>query len=154
VSTVPSPDRRDELLADPPRGDWHLGRFAGYRAAARVRKRMTIVLGAAGLAAIVAYWRYTAWLEYERTHPFELPAGADLGDRPREMTWSGGKARVGLAREAPGLSTLHLPDRDIFLADGCDRAQLKLEVEGGKTVRLEVLSGEIEQVLHDPRPDQ
>lgn len=137
------PDRSDELLADPPRGDHHLGRFAGLRAAQKVRRRMVYVLLGAGVAAVVAYWRYTNWLEHQRHHPYELPEGADLEGRPREMTWSGGKARLGLAREAPGILVIHLPDRDVTLAEGCERAQLKVDVEDGRTIALEVLSGDV-----------
>lgn len=143
MSDPETSDRLDELMSDPPRGDHHLGRFAGYEAARKVRRRMVIVLAGAGVASVIAYWRYTNWLEHERTHPYELPADADLSQRPREMTWSGGKARLGLAREEPGLLVIHLPDRDITLADGCDRAQLKVHVEGDATIALEVISGEI-----------
>lgn len=137
------PDRLDELLSDPPRGDHHLGRFAGYEAARKVRRRMVAVLVAAGVVSLVAYWRYTAWLEHSRNHPYELPDGADLADRPREMTWSGGRARLGLEREAPGIEVIHLPDRDVTLAPGCDRAQIKVDVEGDRTLALEVISGEV-----------
>lgn len=138
-----SGDRLDELLDDPPPTDHHLGRFAGYRAAHRVRRRMVAVLVVAIAASVVAYWRYTAWLEHERTHPYELPADTDLSERPREMTWSGGRARLALSREAPGVEIIHLPDRDIRLADGCERAQIKVHVEDGQTIALDVLSGEI-----------
>jgi hypothetical protein len=146
---VPDPkDRLDELLDDPPRGDHHLGRFAGYQAARKVRRRMVIVLLAGIAAAVIAYVQYTRWLQYERHHPYALPEGVDASDRPREMTWTGGKARLGLSAEPPGLEVIHLPDRDIRLAEGCERAQLKLDVQDGKTVAIEVVSGEI---VEEPR---
>ena len=140
-----SDDRLDELLDDPPRGDHHLGRFAGDRAGRKVRALMATVLGLAIVSAAWVWWRHTVVRAHERTHPFELPADVDVSTRPREMTWSGGKARLGLSREAPGIEVIHLPDRDIRLAGGCERAQIKVDVRDGQTVALKVISGEIEQ---------
>lgn len=141
-------DRLDELLDDPPRGDHHLGRFAGYQAARKVRRRMVIVLIAGCVAAVIAYVQYTRWLQYERYHPYTLPEGVDTSDRPREMTWSSGKARLGLSAEEPGVEVIHLPDRDVRLAEGCEHAQLKVDVEDGKTITLEVISGDIVEIPH------
>ncbi len=136
-------DRLDELMSDPPFGDHHLGRFAGYEAAKTVRRRMVMVMAGACLVSVIAYVQYTRWVEYQRTHPYQLPEGSDLEGRPREMTWNDGKARLALVREAPGLLTVHLPDRDISLADGCEHAQFKVHVQDGKTLTVEVISGEI-----------
>jgi hypothetical protein len=61
-----------------------------------------------------------------------------------------GSMRVGLSREPPGVNILHLPDRDITLARGANKAQFKVEVRDGKTVRLQVLTGEIVETLTDP----
>lgn len=141
-----SDDRLDELLDDPPRGDHHLGRFAGYQAGRRVRRWMVAVFALALVSAGVAYWHYTDRLEHERTHPFELPPGVDFSERTRDMTWSGGKARLGLAQEPPGIEVIHLPDRDVRLAEGCERAQIKVDVLDGQTVALEVISGEIVEI--------
>lgn len=63
------------------------------------------------------------------------------------LTWSEGKARLGLSREPPGVHTIELPDRTLTLADGVDMAQFKVVVEAGKTTALEVLSGEIVEQL-------
>ena len=42
---------------------------------------------------------------------------------------------------------LHLPDRDITLARGSDKAQLKVVVRDGRTVKIVVRSGEIAETL-------
>lgn len=138
-------DRLDELMDDPPFGEHHLGRFAGYEAAKRVRRRMVIVMLTACPVSVIAYVQYTRWLEYQRTHPYQLPEGSDLDGRPREMTWNDGKARLALVREPPGLLTVHLPDMDITLADGCDHAQFKVHVRDGETLTVQVISGDIVQ---------
>ncbi|KIG17374.1 hypothetical protein DB30_03431 [Enhygromyxa salina] len=146
--------RDDELLDDPPHTDHHLGRFAGWRAARQVR----VFVGAAlGLAVIVAGAVFLVHnqalreqeeqLRQKRLHPLpELEATITPGT-PREMTVSEGNMRVSLSAEAPAINLLHLPDRDITLAPGVDKAQLKVEVNGGKTTRLVVLTGEIVETL-------
>ena len=63
------------------------------------------------------------------------------------MAWSGGKARLGLDRQPPGILAIELPDRTLRLAEGSDQAQLKLEVRDGKTVELKVLFGAIVEEL-------
>jgi len=82
-------------------------------------------------------------------HPqqFQLPAGTDLDSRPRTMAWSGGKARLGLDRQPPGILAIELPDRTLRLAEGSDQAQLKVEVRDGKTVALKVLFGAVVEEL-------
>lgn len=138
--------RDDELMADPPRGDHHLGRFAGYSAAHRVRRRIVSVLVLAGVASIVAYQQYAAYLTHKYEHPFELPPGTDTSTRPRALHWSDGEARLGLSREPPSVEAIHLPDKTIRLADGCDHAQVRVDVIDGRTVAVETLVGEIVEV--------
>lgn len=137
-------ERLDELLDDAPATDHHLGRFAGYRAGDRVRRRIAIIMGAAAVAAVVTYRQYVYWQDYARYHPFELSEEAKAEGRPREMHWSGGRARLGLSREAPGIEVIHLPDRRVELASGSKRAQIKLETVDGQT-HITVLTGEIVQ---------
>lgn len=145
-------DRRDELLPDPPRGDHHLGRFAGYRDGAPVRKKIAIAMGLCVVAMVVAFFQSQRHFEakyerqrYERQHPYELPAGTDVSSRPREMTWTTGKARLGLRREIPGVSVIHLPDRDLVLAPDSDHAQVNVEIQDGKVVYLKVLTGTVQE---------
>jgi hypothetical protein len=157
-------DRLDELLDAPPRGDHHLGRFAGYRAASPIRRRIALALGLCVVIMGVAYWQVAAQFEakyerqrWERLHPYELPAGTDVSARPRELTWTTGKARLGLRRETPGVAVIHLPDRDLVLAPGSDHAQLNVEVRDGKVIYLKVLFGTVEErppgsVHVDPPP--
>lgn len=151
-------DRSDELLAEPPRGDHHLGRFAGYRAGRRVRLTIAVSLGLCGVTAVVLGWRYQSQLseeararDYAVHHPWSLPEGSDIESRPRTVAWTSGKARLALSREAPGAQRIELPDQIIELAPGHEHAQVRFEVREGVTVRFQVLSGE---VVQRPRPPQ
>lgn len=125
-----------------------LGRLSGYRAANRLRRRILVVLGLGGAAATFAFVRYLRERAHARAHPFSLPEDVDASERPRELVWTGGKARFALDREPPGLLRIRLPDRDVVLADGCDRAQFTVVVDGGATTSLSVISGEIVEESH------
>lgn len=143
--------RDDELLDELPETDHHLGRFAGWRAARQVRWFVGIALAVAMIVAVTMFVLHTRALRQERLHPLpELEAAITPGT-PREMTVSDGNMRVGLAAEAPSINILHLPDRDITLAPGAEKAQFKVEVNGGKTTKLVVLTGEVVETL--TRPD-
>lgn len=155
----PVRDRSDELLDDPPQGEHHLGRLAGYRAGRPMRRRLAIIMGAATVIIVVIavkmQWdmhveRQAA--EYRRLHPWSLPAEAQSEPRPRTISWSSGKARLALQREAPGAQRIELPDRIIELAEGSDHAQVKFEVRDGKTVAFKVLSGDIVMLHPDGTP--
>lgn len=146
VAAPPTSERDDELLPDPPAGEHHLGRLAGYRAARKVR----LVL----LACLAVLFTVTAvvWYQWARPAPassrqFQLPPGTDLSARPRVLTWSSGKARLGLSREPPGVDTVELPDRTLRLAAGSDLAQFKVVVEDDRTVAIEIVSGAIVEDL-------
>jgi len=150
------PDRTDELLENPPRGDHHLGRFAGYRAASPIRLRLGLALAACGAAMVIVFWQATRRFEaqyereaHDRQHVVTLPEGTNTTDRSRVFHWTEGSARLGLRREAPGVEVIRLPDRDLVLAPGSDHAQVKLEVVDGVTTNVRVLVGQIEQ---RPRP--
>ncbi|TPV95773.1 MAG: hypothetical protein B7733_08105 [Myxococcales bacterium FL481] len=136
-------------MADPPRGDHHLGRFAGYAAANRVRRRILIVFALAAAGSVVAYREYSDYLAHRYAHPFELPPDTDIRSRPRELHWSEGEARLGLSRNAPSIAAIVLPDKIIRLAPGCEHAQVRVNVINGHTVGVETLVGEIVEV---PRP--
>ena len=146
TSPPPRSDRDDELMADPPVGEHHRGRLGGYQKGGRLR----LILAALVVAAIAGGVALMVW--YVRNRPpehaqqFELPAGSDL-DRPRTMTWTGGKARLGLDRKAPGLLEISLPDRTLRLADGSDQAQMTVDVVDGKTAAIKVLFGEVVEEL-------
>jgi hypothetical protein len=143
-------DRDDELLTELPPHDYHLGQFAGWRATRKVRWFIGGTLGATALVAVVLLVAHMRELRHQRLHPLpELEATITPGT-PREMTLSEGSMRVGLSREPPAIDVLHLPDRDITLARGSDKAQFKVEIRDGKTVRLKVLTGEIVETLTDP----
>lgn len=140
-------NRDDELLADPPMGDHHLGRFADYQAADRLRRRIVIavlVTLAAGVVGVILYLRHLHQLRAP-VYTVPLPEGTDVSTRPRVLTWSGGKARFALAREAPALEALELPDRVLRLADGCESAEVRVWVEAGRTVEVTVIRGEVRQ---------
>ncbi|RMG98352.1 MAG: hypothetical protein D6705_06130 [Deltaproteobacteria bacterium] len=70
--------------------------------------------------------------------------------RPREMHWTNGRARLGLSRTPPSAERIVLPDRIVELAPDASHAQVDVEVRDGRTVRLEVLTGAIDE---RPVPD-
>jgi hypothetical protein len=143
-TTLPPPrERDDELMDNPPVGDYHRGRLGGHEQGRRMRMIfgiLAVALVAGGVALMVWYVRNKP---PEHTSQFELPPGSDLEGRPRVMTWTGGKARLGLDRKPPGVMEIALPDRKLRLADGSDQAQMQVEVEDGKTVALKVIFGEV-----------
>jgi len=153
-TTLPPPrDRDDELMDNPPVGDYHRGRLGGHEQGRRMRRIFAMV----AVALVVVGVALMVW--YVRTRPpqhasqFELPAGSELEGRPRVMTWTGGKARLGLDRKPPGVLEISLPDRTLRLAEGSDQAQFKVDVEDGKTVALKVLFGEVvEELAPGARP--
>lgn len=143
-------ERDDELLTEVPAHDYHLGQFAGWRATRKVRWFVAGTLGASMLVGLVVLIVHTLQARHAELHPMpELEATIAPGT-PRDMSLADGSMRVGLSREPPGVNILHLPDRDITLARGVDKAQFKVEVRDGKTVRLKVLTGEIVETLTDP----
>ncbi|MBK8261716.1 MAG: hypothetical protein IPK80_10295 [Nannocystis sp.] len=139
--------RDDELMADPPASDHHLGRFAGYRAADRLRRRITIAMVVAVIASVVAVYFYIRQLQRERApiYAAPLPPGTDFSGRSRTMTWSSGKARLALTREPPGIDTIALPDRIIRLAEGAESAELRVDVVDGRTVERTLIRGQIRE---------
>ncbi len=136
-----------------PPADYNRGRLGGYAAGAPMRRMfyaLVIVFVISGVL-LVSWWARNR----PNTHPqqFQLPAGTDLDARPRTMAWSGGKARLGLDRQPPGILSIELPDRTLRLAEGSDQAQLKVEVRNGKTVELKVLFGAVvEELAADAQP--
>jgi hypothetical protein len=143
----PARERDDELLADPPVGEHHRGRLAGYQAGARMRLVLLglVVVFIAGGVGLVAWWVRTR--EPPHAQQYQLPPGTDLSTRPRTLVWSAGEARLGLDRSPPGVLEIQLPDRMLRLADGSDQAQLKVEVVDGKTTALKVVFGEVVEEL-------
>lgn len=142
--------RDDELLTELPPHDYHLGQFAGWRATRKVRWFIGGTLGATVLVGIVIVVVHTRELRYQELHPLPEVEATIAPGTPRDMTLADGSMRVGLGREPPAVNILHLPDRDITLARGSDKAQFKVEIRDGKTVRLQVLTGEIVETLTDP----
>jgi hypothetical protein len=135
-----------QLLAEPPAINVAAaGGFAADRRQAKVRW-LLLSSGLAVLAALVGGWLllYRSH-EWARLHPYSLPAGTDTSDRPREIHWSSGKARLGLQRDAPAANVIVLPDRELHLAEGCDHAQVYVEVVDDRTVEVDVLIGDIVQ---------
>jgi hypothetical protein len=140
--------RDDELLTDLPPSE-HVGSFTGWQAGRRARRVLVGALGLVALTIAIVAWRAAEQREYKRLHPLpEVEATIDPGT-PRDMTISDGQFRLGLGREAPAINVVHLPDRDITLAEGADKAQFKVEVAGGKTVKITVLTGDIVETLHE-----
>jgi hypothetical protein len=143
-------ERDDELLTELPPHDYHLGQFAGWRATRKLRWMIGGVLGGTLLVGVIVLIVHTRELRHQKLHPMPEVEATIAPGTPRDMTLSEGSMRVGLSAEPPGINILHLPDRDITLARGSDKAQFKVEIREGKTVRLQVLTGEIVETLTDP----
>jgi hypothetical protein len=146
-------ERDDELLTELPPHDYHLGHFAGWRATRKLRWFVGGTLGATLLVGVISLIVHTLELRHQKLHPMPEVEATIAPGTPRDMTLSEGSMRVGLSREPPGINILHLPDRDITLARGSDKAQFKIEIREGKTVRLVVLTGEIVETLTDPEAE-
>lgn len=147
----PTEGKLDELLDDPA-GHSSGGALAGYRDGSRVRRKIYLGLIGGTIVATVAGTLYMRHLEAQRetiVPQYILAEGAQDEDRPNAMEWTSGVARLGLARQTPGVRAILLPDKIITLAPGCDHAQIKVDVQDGQTVALKVLTGEIRQ---RPRP--
>jgi hypothetical protein len=142
--------RDDELLDDPPDTDHHLGRIAGYRRGSRARTAVFLTLAlSVPAAALLGRW-YAKRLDEDLHRPspaYELAPNETGKGRTREVSWSTGRARLGLSREPPGVEQIRLPDRILRLAEGHDHAQVRVEVREGKTVQIEVIAGQIEEEL-------
>lgn len=141
-------ERDDELLDDPPETT-KLGRIAGWEAGRTPRRLVGAGLLLALVIAVVAYQIREGQARHEALHPLPAVEATIPPGTPREMTISDGAMRLGLGREAPAVEVVHLPDRDIVLAEGQDKAQFKVEVAGGRTRRIVVLTGRIREVLHE-----
>ena len=147
---APTAGADDELLADPPMGA-PAGGIHGYNAGRRLRIGIAVVV----IAVISALgWTIKRWKDEAEaaarapklpSYTLATPEG-DPGDRPRKLIWNDGPARLGLSRAEPGVEEIVLPDRRLRLAPGSDVAQLKLDVQGGKTVELKVLVGDVVQL--------
>ncbi len=146
----PSP-RDDELLDELPATDHHLGRFAGWRAARKLRLIVGVSLGIAVALGALAFILHSRELRHERLHPLPEVEALVSANTPREATYTDGRFRIGISRAEPYINLVHLPDRDITLARWSDTAQFKVEIRDGRTVKLEVLTGEIVETL--TRPD-
>jgi hypothetical protein len=143
---VPTEGDLGELLEDPPEGV--PSSLAAYRAGSRVRRWVfgSLLVGIVG-AGFAGKW-YVDHLEATRRERPVYRLSDSLENRPQSFEWSSGQARLGLARQAPGVQEIVLPDRIVRLADGYDHAQIRVIVEDGETVSLDVLVGKI---VEEPR---
>jgi hypothetical protein len=149
------PGRRDdELLDEIPATDHHLGRFAGWRAARASRWIVSAVLLITVIVGVVIVIKHHREARHAWLHPLPEVEATIAPGTPREMTYAEGKFRVLLSREPPAVNLVHLPDRDITLARGVDKASFKFEILDGKTIKLEVLTGEIVETLTRPDAEQ
>lgn len=139
--------RDDELLDELPATDHHLGGFAGWRAMSWQRWVIGSVLSTVVLVGIVIIIQHRIEMRYQRLHPLPEVEATIAPGTPREMTYADGRFRVMISSEAPAVNLVHLPDRDITLARGEERASFKIEVRDGKTVSIEVLTGEVVETL-------
>ena len=135
----------DELLENPP-NEPHADVLRADAAGAKVRRRIYLVLALGVLGALVVGHYAVKWARERQKNPtphYQLAPGTEHEVRARSMEWTSGFARLGLSRQEPGVQEIVLPDRIIRLADGCDHAQIKVDVVDGQTVELKVITGEI-----------
>jgi hypothetical protein len=140
--------RDDELLANPPPSE-RLGGFSGWNAGRRARGLLLGAFVVVALTVAILSWQIAERREFNRLHPLPEVEATIAPGTPRDMTISDGQFRLGIAREPPSINVVHLPDRDITLAEGVDKAQFKVEVVEGKTVKITVLTGRIVETLHE-----
>ncbi|MCX4242829.1 hypothetical protein [Paraliomyxa miuraensis] len=150
----PTGGHLDELLADPPELPT-VGPLTGYRDGSRARRRVYggLVVGLV-VAGLAGRW-YIQHLEEQRhvvIPEYVLAEGSEGEARPDVLVWESGMAHLGLSRQEPGIKAIVLPDRVLTLAESCDHAQIKVDVQDGKTVRLKVVHGEIKQTPRKPQP--
>jgi hypothetical protein len=140
---IPTQGSLDELLAEPPEG--LPNNLEAYRAGSKVRRWVfgSLMLGVIG-AGVAGKW-YVDHLEAQRRERPVYRLADSLEGRTRSIEWSSGQARLGLARQEPGVEEIILPDRVLRLAEGYDQAQVRVVVENGETVKLDVLIGKIEE---------
>lgn len=149
---APTMGGADELLDVLPEDGPPGGAFAGYAGSKKVR---WFVGSSMALGAIAALWGGFWYADYVRDQArrgikpeYENPR-TDVSPEDRVMHWDSGAARLGLAREAPGVNLIVLPDRELRLTDGYDSAQVSVRVENGRTVKLRILTGRIDVTRTD-----
>jgi hypothetical protein len=146
---VPTSGADDELLADPPMGA-PPGGLDGYRAGLWLRVFIVVFLigSIAGAVWLVRHWQAeeAAARAAPKLPSYTLATEVEGSERPRQLVWDDGVARLGLSRAQPGVEEIVLPDRRIRLAPGHDVAQIKVEVREGRTVSMAVLVGKVIQL--------
>ncbi|MBC8069323.1 MAG: hypothetical protein IAG13_13390, partial [Deltaproteobacteria bacterium] len=154
---APTAGSDDELLADPPMGA-PPGGMQGYSAGRRLRWIIggIVLLLVGGVGWTVKRMRDAAAAERnapkQPSYTLATDDAGELGERPRQLVWSDGPARLGLSRQQPGVQEIVLPDRRLRLAPGHDVAQLRVEVKDGVTTELKVLVGDIVQLPPEAAP--
>ena len=147
----PTAGGENELLDEIP-DEGFGGSLAAYARGSKVRRLVWGGLIVGSIAAVFAGRWYIKKLEAERRKGIAPGYVVDAEHRDnavRELHWEDGPARFALSREPPGVNVIILPDRELRLAPGHESAQLKLNVENGKTVMLRVLVGRIEQTRYE-----
>ena len=139
----------EHLLDSLPEYEYHLGRFSGYNAGRSIRRKIVIGFGLMCTIGLTCCFFFTRHREYQRFRPFPLDT-IEVEASQRILKWRDGFARLGMFRETPGINQIQLPDRNIFLADGCDHAQILVEVRHQRTVLVEPIVGKILQTKRQP----
>ncbi len=154
---VPTAGADDELLDEIPDSQFD-GSLRAYADGSKVRRLVWggLIVGciAAGFAG---HW-YIGYLQEQRRRgvdPGYVVDAEHAATAVRELQWDEGPARFALAAKPPGINKIFLPDRVLTLAEGQDSAQIKVNVQDGKTVMLKVLIGRIENTKKEvPTPPQ
>ena len=147
--------RDDELLRDVPT-EPPPSSLTGYRHGRWLRRGLFGTIALVVVAAVITgRWWARKMEEQHRmiaAGDYEVDVtGEAVEERPTELVWTHGEARLGLSSRSPGVQTIRLPDRILRLADGYENAQVKVDVIGGKTRSLVVLYGDIVQ---EPLPEE
>ncbi len=143
---------------------WESGRSAeapppsvlhGYAEGGLVRRLVYGVAVVATAGAVVAGIRYARYRDAVLRDPAQVyapvePPPGTAQARPRTLSWTAGRARLGLARRPPSATRILLPDKMIELAPDAAHAQIEVEVRDGRTIHLTTLVGEIVARPRDP----
>jgi hypothetical protein len=128
------------------------GVLSGHRAGRSARLVFGLLLTAAvGLAV----WIATRPVPRPQPRPYVFDAAAPRADA---VVWGSGRGVLGMQRAPGSVQEIHLPDRVLRLAPGCDFARVAVDVVEGETRTIEVQVGSIREVplggaapLLDPR---
>jgi hypothetical protein len=116
-----------------------VGVLSGHRAGRGARVLFGLLL-AAGLG--LALWTATRPVPRPQPRPYVFDGAAPRADA---LVWGAGRGVLGMQRAPGSVQEIHLPDRVLRLAPGCDFARVVVDVGDGATQAIEVQVGSIRE---------